>query len=444
MPNFIDRRLNPKDKSLGNRQRFLRRARAQIKEVVNQSLKDRSITDVDGGQTISIPTKGIGEPQFHHSRSGGRREQVFTGNKEFVAGDKIEKPKGGSGEGRGKQASDSGDGEDEFQFALSREEFLDLFFEDLELPDLVKTSLKEVQSFKPRRAGYAKSGTAININLSRTMRNSFGRRVALRRPRQAEIAAVEQEIAEMSARDSLEVGDVTQLHALWAKLEELKRKRRAIPYIDPFDIRYNRFEQQPVPHTNAVMLCLMDVSGSMGQREKDLAKRFFVMLHLFLKRRYEKIDIVFIRHTHEAQEVDEETFFYSRETGGTVVSSALDKTLEVILSRYPTRDWNIYAAQASDGDNFPNDSDRCVTLLSERIMPLCQYYAYVEILDEREMDIFQDEENGTRLWQAYRKVNQKWKNFQMKRIGRPADIYPVFRELFAKQPKDAAALHRAV
>ena len=444
MPNFIDRRLNPKDKSLGNRQRFLRRARAQIKEVVNQSLKDRSITDVDGGQTISIPTKGIGEPRFHHARNGGRRQQVFTGNKQFVAGDKIEKPKGGAGEGRGKQASDSGDGEDEFQFALSREEFLDLFFEDLELPDLVKTSLKEVQSFKPRRAGYAKSGTAININLSRTMRNSFSRRIALRRPGQAEIAAVEQEIAEMSARNRLEVDDVTRLNALWAKLEELRRKRKAIPYIDPFDIRYNRFEQQPVPHTNAVMLCLMDVSGSMGQREKDLAKRFFVMLHLFLKRRYKKIDIVFIRHTHEAQEVDEETFFYSRETGGTVVSTALEKMLEIARARYPTDRWNIYGAQASDGDNYGADSSRCVTLLSERLMPLCQYYAYVEILDEREMDIFQDEENGTRLWQAYRKVTQRWKNFQMKRIGRPADIYPVFRELFAKQPKDTAALRRAV
>jgi len=444
MPNFIDRRLNPKDKSLGNRQRFLKRARAQIKDVVNQSLKDRSISDVDGGQTISIPTKGIGEPRFHHARSGGRRKQVFTGNKEFVAGDRIEKPKGGAGAGRGKQAADSGDGEDEFQFALSREEFLDLFFEDLELPDLVKTSLKEVQSFKPRRAGYAMTGTATNINLSRTMRNSFGRRIALRRPRQTEIDAIEREIAEMSARDSLAVDDVMRLNALWAQLEARKRKRRAIPYIDPFDIRYNRFEQQPEPTTNAVMLCLMDVSGSMGQREKDLAKRFFVMLHLFLKRRYEKIDIVFIRHTHEAQEVDEETFFYSRETGGTVVSSALDKTLEVIHARYPTRDWNIYAAEASDGDNFPNDSERCVALLSERIMPLCQYYAYVEILDEREMDIFQDEESGTRLWQAYRKVNQRWDNFQMKRIGRPADIYPVFRELFAKQPKDAAALRKAI
>ena len=265
------------------------------------------------------------------------------------------------------------------------------------------------------------------------MRNSFGRRVALRRPRQGEIADIEQEIADMSARDSLTVEDVGRLNALWGKLEGLKRRRKAIPYIDPFDIRYNRFEQEPEPNTNAVMLCLMDVSGSMGQREKDLAKRFFVMLHLFLKRRYEKIDIVFIRHTHEAQEVDEETFFYSRETGGTVVSSALDKMLEVVLARYPTRDWNIYAAQASDGDNFPNDSERCVALLGNEIMPLCQYYAYVEILTEHEAALTSSADSGKELWRGCRSVGEKWQNFSMKHVSKRSEIYPVFRELFEKR-----------
>ena len=160
MPNFIDRRLNPKDRSLGNRQRFLRRARAQIKEVVNQSLKDRSITDVDGGQTISIPTKGIGEPRFHHAPTGRRSEQVFTGNKEFIAGDKIQKPKGGGG-GQGKQATDSGEGEDEFQFVLSREEFLDLFFEDLELPDLVRVRFRI-----PEREAEAWSEVVVRLPLA--------------------------------------------------------------------------------------------------------------------------------------------------------------------------------------------------------------------------------------------------------------------------------------
>ncbi|MFQ5774634.1 MAG: YeaH/YhbH family protein [Kiloniellaceae bacterium] len=441
MPNFIDRRLNPKDKSLSNRQRFLRRARAQLKEVINRSIKGHSITDVDGRQIVKVPTKGIGEPRFQHATSGGRRARVFAGNKQFTAGDRIMKPKqGGGGDGAsGRQASDSGEGEDEFQFTLSREEFLDLFFEDLELPDLVKTSLREMCSFKPRRAGYAVTGTPTNISVLRTMRNSFGRRLALRRPRQEELDEVERRIEELERTSDPNVGARRQLAALREDLDRMLRKRKIVPYLDPVDIRYNRFEPQPLPNANAVMFCLMDVSGSMGEREKDLAKRFFVLLHLFLKRRYERIDIVFIRHTHEAQEVDEETFFYSRETGGTVVSTALEEMLRIVRARYPTREWNIYAAQASDGDNFSGDSQKCISLLNEELMPLCQYYAYVEILDEREADIFKAADNGTALWRAYQKAGEAWPNFQMRRIARPGDIYPVFRELFAKQPKDDRA-----
>jgi len=158
-----------------------------------------------------------------------------------------------------------------------------------------------------------------------------------------------------------------------------------------------------------VMFCLMDVSGSMGEREKDLAKRFFVLLHLFLKRRYEKVDIVFIRHTHDAQEVDEQTFFYSRQSGGTIVSTALEKMLEIQHERYTTSDWNIYAAQASDGYTQSGDAKRCVELLETELMPLCQYYAYIEILDEREMEVFSSEDAGAELWRAYRTVAEGWK-----------------------------------
>jgi uncharacterized sporulation protein YeaH/YhbH (DUF444 family) len=171
----------------------------------------------------------------------------------------------------------------------------------------------------------------------------------------------------------------------------------------------------------------------MGEREKDLAKRFFVLLHLFLKRRYERIDIVFIRHTHQAHEVDEETFFHSTQSGGTVVSTALEEMRRVIHERYPSRDWNIYAAQASDGDNLTGDSENCVNLLNDELMELCQYYAYVEILDERESAIFRSTDHGTSLWRSYRQVGQNWRNFQMARIAKPGDIYPVFRQLFGKQ-----------
>ncbi|MEK1948778.1 MAG: DUF444 family protein, partial [Ensifer adhaerens] len=208
--------------------------------------------------------------------------------------------------------------------------------------------------------------------------------------------------------------------------------RRRIAYVDPVDVRFNRFERQPLPNASAVMFCLMDVSASMGEREKDLAKRFFVLLHLFLKRRYERIDIVFIRHTDEAREVDEETFFFSKQSGGTVVSTALEEMLRVIEERYPSNLWNIYAAQASDGDNANGDSERCAELLRESLMRLCQYYAYVEIIDERESGIFGSTDNGTSLWRAYRTVDSAVPNFQMTRVAMPADIYPVFRKLFAR------------
>ncbi|APF38113.1 YeaH/YhbH family protein [Chelatococcus daeguensis] len=431
MPNFIDRRLNPKDKSLGNRRRFLRRAHEELKRVVKERIRAGKIADVDAEQGVPMPARGTDEPTFQPARTSGQRQYILPGNKEFTPGDRIPKPGGGTG-GAGSRAG-RGQAEDDFQFVLSREEVLDLFFEDLELPDMIKLSLKETVSYKPRRAGFATSGAPTNINVGRTMRNSYGRRIALHRPRRADVEALAREIA-MLETAAPAAGRGQRLEELRAELERLERRRRRIPYVDPVDIRYNRFEPQPLPNANAVMFCLMDVSSSMGEREKDLAKRFFVLLHLFLKRRYDRIDIVFIRHTDEAREVDEDTFFYSTQSGGTVVSTALEEMLRIIEERYPARDWNIYAAQASDGDNIAGDSERCASLLNGPLMRLCQYYAYVEIIDERETEIFGATDNGTSLWRAYRTVNEAWPNFQMTRIARPADIYPVFRKLFARQP----------
>lgn len=431
MPNYIDRRLNPKDKSLSNRQRFLKRARGELKRIINDRVRTGKISDVDADQTVPVPARGTSEPHFQHDHETGQREHVLPGNKAFVTGDRIRKPQGGAG-GSPSDPSDSGDTEDDFRFVLSREEVLDLFFEDLELPDLVKLNLKEVVSFKPRRAGYAISGAPTNINIGRTMRNSYGRRIALHRPSRRDVEALEAEIAKLEQQPA-DAKSSERLEKLREELDRLNRRRRVISYVDPLDIRFNRFEQQPLPNANAVMFCLMDVSGSMGEREKDLAKRFFVLLHLFLKRRYERTDVIFIRHTHEAQEVDEETFFYSTQSGGTIVSTALEEMLRVIRERYPSNEWNIYAAQASDGDNMSEDSRHCVEMLGQEIMRLCQYYAYVEIIDERESDIFRATENGTSLWRAYRIVAERWQNFQMTRIAGPADIYPVFHQLFAKQ-----------
>jgi hypothetical protein len=431
MPQFIDRRQNPKDKHLGNRRRFIRRARAQLKKVVDEAVRDGSISDVARETPVNIPTKGIREPYFHHAPQGGNRQRILPGNREFSRGDRIKKPTGGEGEG-GRKGADSGQAEDEFQFALTRNEFLDLFFEDLELPDLVKASLKEIKHVKPRRAGRTTTGIPTNIDVGRTMRNSLGRRIALRRPALREVEALLREIDELERGRS--AGDDTdrRLEELRGRLAAYDRRRLTVPFIDPLDVRYAAFQPEAVPNTSAVMFCLMDVSGSMGEHEKDLAKRFFTLLYLFLQRRYEHIDLVFIRHTHEAKEVDEETFFHSRETGGTVVSTALVEMQRIVQERYPASDWNIYAAQASDGENFSSDEARCRSLLENEIMPVCQYYAYVEILDEREIGMFRNANDGSPLWETYLPIKREWTNFDMKRIATPGDIYPVFRELFER------------
>ncbi len=421
--NIVDRRPNPKGKSLSNRQRFIARARGELKAAVQAALRKRKVADIGSGEKVAIPTKGISEPSFRHLRRTGRSEYVVPGNKEYVVGDEIPRPSDGSG-GGGSEGSPDGSGEDAFEFTLSREEFLDMFFEDLELPDLIKKTLKETNATDLLRAGYTVAGAPANLSVRRTMRNSMARRISLRRPKPAELEALERERDEAAAE-----GDEDAAIRITAEIEMLQRRSKLIPYIDPVDVRYNRFDRVPRPNTQAVMFCLMDVSGSMTETMKDLAKRFFMLLHVFLERRYRTVDVVFIRHTSTAEEVDEETFFYSRETGGTVVSTALEKMLQIARERYPLDTWNIYAAQASDGDNYGADSGHCVELLGGEVLPLCQYFAYIEVgegidgLTTRESD----------LWSSYSQVLPAHSHFAMKRVGDRTQIFSVFHELFAKE-----------
>ncbi len=435
---FIDRRLNPKGKSLANRQRFLRRARAQIKSAVEEAMKGRSLKEFDSSQNITLPAKGTAEPRFSLSSKGGVQDTVHPGNKEFEVGDRLRKPQGGRGAG-GKAASDQGDGEDDFSFTLSQEEILDIAFDGLELPNLADTASPDLTRPIWRRAGLAPTGTPSQLNLIRTMRRAYGRRIALGRPQAEEVETLKARLFALESKADANEADHAERRRLIAELETLEARRRWIPFIDPIDVQYNALEQFDQPVTRAVMFCLMDVSGSMGEREKDLAKRFFMLLHLFLKRRYDRLDIVFIRHTHEAQEVDEETFFYARQSGGTVVSTALQQMLKVWGERYDPAAWNVYAAQASDGYTQSGDAARCVDLLNTDILPQVRHFAYIEILDERELEVFSDEETGAELWRAYRQVHNTWPHFAMKRVGRPQDVFPVFRELFTPRNRAQGA-----
>jgi uncharacterized sporulation protein YeaH/YhbH (DUF444 family) len=420
--NIIDRRLNPKGKSLANRQRFIRRARKEIADAVREASGKSPVNNLNGGGKIKIRRDGIDEPQLYHSGKSGEHTHVVPGNHEYVEGDRIPRPPENQG-GRGREASADGEGEDAFQFVLTQDEFLDLFLEDLELPDLLRKQLKKAESFLPRRAGYSVSGAATNLNLVRTMRNSLSRRIALKRPRAADIAALEAELDVLVDDDD----NIERRRELQAELDAQRRRSKRVPFIDPVDVRYNRFELVPQPVASAVMFCLMDVSGSMTEHMKDLAKRFYKLLYLFLSRRYRNVEIVFIRHTHLAREVDEETFFNSRETGGTVVSTVLEEMLKVLQERYPRDQWNIYAAQASDGDNLSSDNAKAAALLERRILPLCQYFAYLEVGDE------EDGFNlGSEIWRTYERLNRAGHPIAMRKVNKRNQIFPVFRELFAR------------
>ncbi|MBL0405981.1 YeaH/YhbH family protein [Microvirga aerilata] len=430
---IIDRRLNPGGKSLANRQRFIRRAKAQIQRAVRQTAGDRDITDLERGGEVSIPADGVREPSFRRSGEGGVHDHILPGNKRFVEGDTVDRPPGGGGGGSG--GGDNGEGADDFRFVLTRDEFLDLFLDDLELPDLAKRRVATVETQGVRRAGYTVTGSPVNLALLRSMRNSLSRRIAMRRPKPAELLRLQEEIALLEQEN----GSPERLAELRRELEELQLRTKRFPYIDPIDLRYRRFEPVSKPVAQAVMFCLMDVSGSMTEHMKDLAKRFYMLLYIFLTRRYKHVEIVFIRHTHEAKEVDEETFFNSPETGGTVVSSALREMQRIVAERYSPDSWNIYAAQASDGDNSPNDGSTSATLLRDEILPVCQYYAYLEVGSDSDRMQTGFINHKTSLWQTYETLQGQSANLAMRKVNHRREIYPVFRELFRRRDAEAGA-----
>jgi uncharacterized sporulation protein YeaH/YhbH (DUF444 family) len=423
MSYIIDRRLNGRHKSMVNRQRFLDRYKAQIRESVADAASKRSITDMERGESVTLPTKDISEPTFHHGK-GGARDMVHTGNKEFITGDKIPRPQGGGGGQGSGQASNQGEGEDEFSFSLTQEEFLNFLFEDLALPNLIKRRLAGVETWEWQSAGIVSEGNPAKINIVRSLRAATSRRIALGMGKRRALREKEAELALLLTQE-INPANVARIAELRDEISRLKIRLEKIPFIDTFDLRYNHHIKVAKPSAQAVMFCIMDVSGSMSQATKDMAKRFFLLLYLFLKRNYEKIEVVFIRHHTSAKEVDEQEFFYSRETGGTIVSSALKLMNEIIEARYPSNEWNIYGAQASDGDNWSDDSPLCQKILSEQIIPAVQYFSYIEITPRQHQA----------LWVAYEELQAEHPtHFAMQQIIEASDIYPVFRELFARKP----------
>ena len=417
---IVDRRSDPAGRGAVNRERFIRRFKDEIKRAADEEFSKRSITDLGRGGRVTIPGRGLAEPFLRHDERTGNRDFVLPGNRDYIPGDTINRPDGG-GQGQG-DGSDPGEGEgrDSFAFALSREEFLALFFDDLELPNLERTRFGDVTLERSRRAGYSRDGVPGNLSPAMTVRMSIARRIALRGSVQRRIDELEDELAGCEPEARAELRD---------EIERLRRHKTQLPFLEDIDRRYRARAPSPAPAARAVMLCLMDVSGSMDERKKDLAKRFFALLYLFLERKYGQVEVVFVRHTETAEEVDEETFFHDPRSGGTLVLPALELAHQIVETRYGGPDWNVYVAQASDGDCTDSDGRASAGFLDERILPLVRYYAYVDIPGQggwfnRPSD----------LWGAYDAIESE--AFSRRKVHGRGDIWPVFRELFAR--KDAA------
>ena len=419
MLHLIDRRPSSRGRSAVNRERFLRRYKSHIQAAVKKMVGERRLSDMERGGEVHVPRKDISEPSFGFAH-GGDREIVLPGNREYVAGDRIPRPQGG-GSGGGNGSAGEGDSEDAFVFSLSREEFMQIFFDDLELPNLARTEFGRTEQRTSIRAGFTKSGVPANLAIVRTLRQSLARRIALGGSLAREVDVLEAEFAVAAA-----IGQAERAALIYEELQRLARRRGQLPFIDEPDLRYRNRVWRPEPIARATMFCLMDVSASMDEEKKDLAKRFFTLLYLFLTRKYGEVDLVFIRHTDDAEEVDEDTFFHDTRSGGTVVFSALDLADKVRSERY-ARGWNVYVAQASDGDAFGADPARSARFLREKLLPATRYYAYLELADPRASD------HPSSLWAEYERVAQATTNFAMKRASQREQIYPVFRELFRKE-----------
>ena len=441
--NIIDRRRNgdlrqPGSKSTDNRQKFIKRTREQIRKSIHDTLGKRSIKGSGDSQDVVITRKGIDEPQFGHNPQTGSRDIVLPGNKDFVEGDQLEKPKSGkSGGGGSGEASNEGMGEDEFEFALSNDEFVNILFEDLELPHMISKENKAVERFELTRSGYTTDGTPAQMNLEKSMVNSLGRKIALKTPKLRKIRELQEELDNLDKffyKTTQEQKEATEEWVRYQEIEEEIRKLRiranAISFVDPVDLRYNNFSKKPAPISQAVVFFIMDVSASMTQQHKDLAKRFFMLLNLFVSRKYKRVECVFIRHHIQATECTEEDFFNNKENGGTIVSSAFKLAKEIVDDRYSPNEWNLYFAQASDGDNWDNDNEELLNIIDKDILPVTQYFSYIQVGMKRHGYY-----NSGNLLQEYVQLQANHKNMVTKHIEDNSDIYPVFREIFKIRDK---------
>ena len=383
------------DRSAGDRARHRLKVRESIRDNIADIIAEESIIGKDRDKIIKVPIRGIREYRFVY---GDNAAGVGQGTGESQSGQVVGKVKG-QGQ-RGEDKAGDQPGTDYYETDVTLEELIDIMFEDLELPDLERKALRQIEAHRiAKRKGYRQVGIRVRLDKRRTVRERFKRKLARRRHRNA--AALEP------------TGDV-------GETAELARER--FPFHED-DLVYRHMIMDVKKESNAVVICVMDTSGSMDTMKKYLARSFFFLLYQFICTKYRNVEIVFIAHHTEASEVTEEEFFHKGESGGTFISSGYGKALEIVQARYHPSLWNIYAFHCSDGDNFDSDNPAALRAAKD-LAEVCNLFGYGEI-----------KPLGSRYYESsmlniFRRLDAD--NFQTVLIERKEDIWPSFKAFLAK------------
>ena len=371
------------DRSASDRSRHKEKIRKAIKDGVYNIVSNESIIGKDGKKKIKIPVRGIKEYRFVY---GSNQKKVGSApgkniNKGQVIGDGKRKKQ----QGKGEKASNKR-GEEFYEVEITVQELSEYLFDNLNLPDLEKKKFKQLMSDGFKRKGYRKKGIRPRLSKKETLKNKIRRKKA-------------------TARDNPDFDDENfSFHES--------------------DLKYKHIDNKTKENSNAVIFFMMDTSGSMTKEKRFKARSFFFLLYHFLRSKYENIEIVFISHSVEAKEVSEDNFFKEASTGGTIMSSALEKCLDIVEKRYHTDSWNIYSFHCSDGDNWPSDNDKASNL-SLKLSQICQLYCYVQI----------GAEPGETFWSTggMAGIYEKIKNsrFKIVFIDKAEDVWSEFKRIFS-------------
>lgn len=388
------------DRSAADRKRHKEKIDKAIKEGIRDVIADESIIGQDGKKKVKIPVKGIKEYHFVYGENQNNQKTGSAGDKKIKRGQVLRKGSQQKQKARGKKGSDKS-GEEYYDVEVTLDELAEYLFQDLELPDLEKKRFRLIKSHKPKRSGFRKKGMRSRLSKKETIKRKIRRK----------------KMAIASGAFDPEAGERFPFH------ED--------------DLKYKHTKLKPQENNSAVIFFVMDVSGSMGTDKKYMARSFYFLLYQFLRYKYDNVEVVFISHSTEAKEVNEDDFFKRGTMGGTVMSSALQLTKDIISKRYHPSSWNIYTFYSGDGENWSFDDEKTVGLFKE-LKELSQMTCYAEIdpmalSSESTYGVLAksfnyNQSEATKLWQKLGAISGE--GFKRVRITKPTHIWPAFKKLF--------------